>query len=662
MISLLVLLLAILVVLAAAYLPGYAAVRMLGGSPLLALALAPALGAAIGGMGAVAAAMIGLRWSLLPFALGAAVLIAACWGLRRVGLRLPATVLDGPLAPSRAVPLAPLWLTGALAIAVLPIAQQAGRPDAILERWDTLYHLSALEWIREGGDASSLHLGAVATTTGETSFYPAAFHALATLTPWGTTPVLLNGAVLALAVVPWVLGAALLARAVLPAIPWAPFAAATAAALIPAAPLDLWIHLSPIPNLTGFAAMTGALAGAAALWGALLKDPARSSSDRVGEGPVPAGRFSTSLAALAAVGLAGVGLGLLHPNVAVTALILLTVLTAVTGATSWRAHPALIAVPVLALLPVALLSYTPLGSQVTGFNGGLEVSWWLALGEVALGLLTVWPMALGVVLAVLWWPGLIVALRSSALRWLGIAWLVMTVIYLDAALDSPLNLSALYYRGQDRVAVPLAMLSAVLVVPGLRAWSQLLRGLGRDPREGRRRRLASPVVAVLVAAAVVAGLASIPARSDNAAKNLAPDYPGRGRFLQAEERELFEQEVPAMDPDGTVLASPFSGAAHLYAMFGQDVRLKVAGMAYSDLDRDLIYATEDAATDPASCRLLEENGIWYVYQEIQPYNRHKTSDSVNYAGTDLGTVLFHTDHSRMIQIDCDPGDGSYDPH
>src|SRR5699024_1366557 len=140
-----------------------------------------------------------------------------------------------------------------------------------------------------------------------------------------------------------------------------------------------------------------------------------------------------------------------------------------------------------------------------------------------------------------------------------------------------------------------------------------------------------------------------------------PIYPGRGRFLQAGERALFEQHVPRMDPDGTVRASPFSGAAHLYALFGQDVRLPVAGMAYTDLDRDLIYATEDAATDPADCRLLEENGIAYVYQELTPYNLHKTSDSVNLAGPDLGTVLFRTDHSRMIEIDCDPGDGSYDP-
>lgn len=643
MTPLLPLLLTILVVLAAAYLPGYVAVRTLAGSRLLSLALAPALAAAIAGISAVAASILGWRWSMLPFLLGAALLVGVAYGLRRLGVRLPATVLDGALSPRRAVPGGALWIVGALAVSLVPIAIKAGRPDAILERWDTLYHLSALQRIRETGDASTLHLGSVSNSAGDPSFYPAAFHALATVVPGVTTPTLLNGTVLALAVMPWILGIALLARALFPTTGWAPFAAAIAATLLPANPVDLWIHLSPIPNLSGFAALPGVLAAAAALWGALLP--------RLTVRPI--------LASLLVLGLAGVGLGLMHPNVAVTALILLTVLTAVTGAASWRRRPWLIAVPLLALLPVVLLSYTPLGSQVTGFNGGLVVQWWLALGEVVLGLLTVWPMALGVVPALLWWPGLVTAFRTAPWRWLAVAWVVIAVVYLDAALDSPLNLSTLYYRGQDRVSMPLAMLSAVLVVPGLQAWSRLLDRLRGG--SGAARRPATAATVILVIAAVVAALSSLPTRSDDAAKNLAADYPGRGRFLQADERALFEQYVPQMDQDGTVLASPFSGAAHLYAMFGQDVRLPVAGMAYTDLDRELIYATEDAATDPGSCRILEENGIHYVYQERMPYNRHATSDSLNYAGPDLGVVLFETSHSRMIQIDCDPGDGSYDP-
>ena len=145
----------------------------------------------------------------------------------------------------------------------------------------------------------------------------------------------------------------------------------------------------------------------------------------------------------------------------------------------------------------------------------------------------------------------------------------------------------------------------------------------------------------------------MPTRLDDAAKNLVADYPGRGRFLQADERALFEEHAPQMDPDGVILASPYSGAAHMYALYGLSVRLPVLGMSYSEEDRDLLYATEDAGTDPAACALLRDAGIRYVYQEWRPYQFHKTSDSVNLADQGLGTELFRTSHSRMIEVTCD---------
>src|SRR5699024_4456513 len=83
---------AAITVLAAAYLPGFAAVRLLGGSRWLALALAPALGAAVAGTAAIAAALVGLRWLLVPFLHGTAVLLVVRLGLRG---------LDGA-APDRA--------------------------------------------------------------------------------------------------------------------------------------------------------------------------------------------------------------------------------------------------------------------------------------------------------------------------------------------------------------------------------------------------------------------------------------------------------------------------------------------------------------------------------------------------------------------------------
>lgn len=264
------LLIAITVVLAAAYVPGYAIPRALGGARLLSLAAAPAVGAATAGLAALISPFLGIPWSLLPLLGVGTLLAAAALLLRRLGVRLPPTSLDGPLMPRRTVPLAPLCMLVALVISLGPIVVEGRRPDVVLERWDTLYHLSALQRIRETGTASSLDVGSVSSTVGEATAYPAAFHALASLVPGVPVPIVLNGAVLALALVPWVLGSALLARAVFPEVTWAPFAVAIGAAIVPAAPLDEWIYLSAIPNLVGFAALPGALAAVLALWQALL--------------------------------------------------------------------------------------------------------------------------------------------------------------------------------------------------------------------------------------------------------------------------------------------------------------------------------------------------------------------------------------------------------
>lgn len=642
LVDLLSLLLTIIIVLAAAYLPGYLAVRALRGTRPLALAAAPALGAALAGVSALAAAQLGMRWSLLPFLLGASLLVLGAWGLARVGILLPETALVERSSPRRRRPWVAIWLAGAIAVAIAPIAVQMRRPGAVLERWDTLYHLTALQRIRETGTASSLDLGSVSNTAGDATAYPAGFHALAALVPGIPTPIILNGAVLGLATVPWILGIALLAKTLYPKISWASSAAALVAVLIPATPLNLWVHLSPIPNLTGFAFLPGALAAGVALWGSLL--PRMVALPGAPSSPF----WKTAGPSLLLIAVAGLGLGLLHPNVAVTALILLTILTAMTGAPHMRGRPVLALIPIAAAAPVIVLHTTPLGSTVTGFVGGLQVPLWTALGEIVLGLHTVWPMALGVVIAALWWPGLVASFRSPE-RWIGVAWAGFAVLYLDAAVDSPLDLSALFYRGQDRLSMPLAMLSAVLVIPGLQRWARVLR---RRAADGSRAPLALPVAIALVVFACAAALTSIPVRSDNAAKNFAAEYGGRGRFLQQDELATWAEFSRDLDPEKKVLGSPFSGASHMYALHGQPAYLPVAGLSLTTADRNVIRSVPLAAASPAHCQNFLDRDIGYVYQEVRPYQFSPVYSPIDQDASGLGTVLFETDHSRLIEIDC----------
>lgn len=636
-------------VLVAVYVPGYAVARLAGAHRLLSLAIAPAIASAIAGITAILAGAAGLDWSLLPYGLGALAAAGAAWGLRRAGLELHGTALQERVPLLSVIPFGRWWTLGAAAIAVVPVAVAAGSADRVLERWDALYHLSALQRIRETGDASSLVIGSVSNSTADPTMYPGGFHALASLVPAAPIPVVLNASVLVLAMVPWVLGTAVLARAVWPRVRWASAAGAILAALAPASPLDLWAHLSPTPNLVGFSMMPGVLAAAVLLWRDVLRVVTVRMRRRAAHpelpAPLPLRRLLASLVMLATC---GIGLALMHPNVAVMTLIILAVLTGATGMPMWRRRPVLALAPVLALVPVAVLAWTPLASMVVGYGGGLVISWWAALGEIGLGLLTVWPMTIGVAIAILWWPGLVRTAASAPQRWLALAWLVVAILYFDAAVDSSWNLSALFYRGQDRIALPLTTLSILLAVPGLQVLSRLIARPGVPVRR-------TVVLAVTALAVAIAGT-SIPIRHADAAKNLAWEYPGRGRFLQQDEVEAFARVAPEIRGTGTILASPFTGASHMYALEGLDVYFPVAGMSGRPLDRELLQAAPLAATDPAACGLLEDSGIGYIYQDRRLYAYSATYDTLNTVQEDIGTVVFETDHSRLLKVDCSPED------
>lgn len=663
LIDLLLFIAAIASTLVLAYLPGYMCIRILRGSPLLAAAFAPAIGMAIAGLAAVGASLVGLRWGLMPFGLGCVGLMAVCAVARGAGVTLPHTRLEASLfafGSKRHVRARSVALLAALAICLVPLFIVARGPAAILERYDALFHLNALAFIRDRGDGSALSLNALTRTDLSAASYPAGFHDLASLVPIPSIPIALNGSVLALAVVPWIVGNALLAAVVFPRVRWAGPTAAIGAALIPASPVNLWIHLSPIPNLVGFAILPGLLAAAYALW-LTLEDatephaPSGILSTRTSKTPHPLSgwrKVASWVRPLVCMGgvafLALVGLALLHPNTAVTLLLLLGVLSAVRILRSPRQLRVLWVVPLLALAPYFAVAFTPIGARATGFSGGLKVPMSTALGEVFFGLLTVWPMPLGVAMALVWLPGIVVSVIRGE-RWLVACWAAVAILYLDAAVDSPLNLSALYFRGQDRLSIPLAMLSIALMIPGIELMSAWLH----KTVVGRDRGRAALVQGTAFVLALAAALSSIPFRDADAAKNLQPEYPGRGRFLQPGEHQEFASALPKMDPNLSILASPYSGAAHMYALEDANVYFPVAGMALSKKDRAVINAVPLAAFDADACALLEEAGIGYVYQERDLYQYDPAFNSLNMPLTaPPGPTVFETEHSRLVKVDC----------
>lgn len=615
------------------FIPGFLCARILNLPRWLALAVSPSFTSGVFGVGAIIGGYLGLRWSLwIALATTSAVLAIAA-GLRYLNVtftqdREPKTT-GTLLFPHPPNSLSALAVLGSAVISITPILAQMPGPDAVLQRWDALFHLNALAYIRKTGQGSTLDLGALSYTDGRTGIYPAGFHDIAALVPLESVPIALNGAVLAMSVMPWAYGMAALARAVWPRLTWAPAVASCLALLAPAAPFNEWVHLSPIPNLVGFAFFPGIAAFLIFEWRALL-------CMRLTRREVIASSF------LAIVAIAG--LALVHPNVLIALSVLSTVVT-FAGVLSRRKrgkrHAWLYLIPMLSAAPTIAIVLLP-GSAMTGkYVGGLVVPWWQALGEFGLGLLTVWPMAIGTGIWLLAWIGSWTFARRGSWTPL-LCGLVVAVLYLDAAVDSPMGLSALWYRGQDRISMLVTVVAIVFAIAGIahlhRYWL----------RSGHK------VLPVVITCALTATLvfSSIPTRSENAALNMDLDLPGRPRFFDTEEWEMLKSVGPSLDHTSILLASPFSGGSHLFAMSGQPVAFKAAGQQYTDETPRLIAAPLSATTDPSACQELRSHHIGYVYVDSMNYNYASGFDPLLTSRLPWGEPLAKTTHSALYKVNC----------
>lgn len=638
---------AVLCTLVIAYLPGTALARLLGISWRAATVAAPAITACVFGGGAIIVGLLQIPWNLLS-----AVVVTLLSCLIALGLgaalarihrsRHPGTTQDlgaaGPVRPLLPSPrMAWVVLVPAVLLAVAPILGSFGSPGQPLQRWDALFHLSALQWIQETGFATTLRFSALSTRDGSGGIYPAAFHDIAALVPMAPIPIVLNAATLVLALVPWLHGTMFLARALWPRLSWAPLASGAAAAIAPAIPLSEWIHLAAIPNLVAAAFLPGVLGVTVVGFRAVRLRLAGDGAARA----VPL---------LIAAALGAAGIGLVHPNVFIAMCLLVAAAGAASVLEQRRRRPRLsrlsAVVVLLALLPVLVIAALPASGVAGDFVGGLAISPARAVGELVLGLLTVWPMATGPLLWLLGYVGLWALLRRGSYV-LPVVLVVPVVLYMDAAVDSPLRLSALWYSGQDRISMFLTLLVCLLVVPGLAHLDRLVRRSAWPTR--RLLRLLGLVLCVLVA------VSTIGPRLEYAERNLDLERTGRPRYFDSAEYEMLREVTATMDHDRLLLASPFSGGAHLYGISGQNVSYPVAGMSPSPADDELMDDVLAAPDDPAACGRLLEAGVGYVYADTRPYNVGGNFLRLDQASPELGRVIGSTDHSMMIEVDCASG-------
>lgn len=475
---------------------------------LLLVALAPAIGAGVWAGASIAWGALGQTWSILAGVVVAVVVALVVWAVV-AWLRpdpLPRTTASGGLATVLAWAVIPATLLATL-LQLRRLTRAMGSPDAIAQSYDTVFHLNAVAFIVEGGNASPLAM-TMANPEASGTFYPTLWHALvalATSTTGAAIPVATNALVLVVMGVVWPASVLALARVIFGPSPLHLGVAALLAFAFPAFPNRFLSFGVLYPNLLAHALLPAVLA--------LV---------------IAAVRGGGRLAWLAPLGLAGLGtlgLGCAHPNGAIGLLVLAAfplgwrlvrwtrdswrhrgsrALPAV--GIAWAVTGGLVGVLIAAdrLLPMlaAMRQQVSWDTQLNRSEALADVLSLATPNAVMVGQ----PVSSGFpapILAALVLIGVIVALRTPALRWLPFAYATTAVLWVVAvSWRHPWRefLTGYWYGDQIRVAgllpilgIPLAVLGVVGVVR-----------LARVERWAWRTRLAA-VLAITAAGVVFMG-------------------------------------------------------------------------------------------------------------------------------------------------------------
>lgn len=627
------------------YLPGISLLSRTSLNSHLVIALAPALSLGFYGLLAVIFEILHISWSIKILAI---FLIALALGLAfELYKNLSETFKDklssfySKLTPQSLGITLFFILLGF--IVIFPILSYM-TPGAFLQRWDALFHLNGIQEINVTKQASSLTFGKLAYTDSRTSFYPAAFHALASLVAQigFSVPMVLNASAISLTLIPWVIGISALAFEAFKDQKIAAIAGALAL-IAPAVPLNEWVHLSPTANAVAFAALPGLLAGYLRFFAELTSSPSDISNQQSQK--AAASELSLNPFAWLLIGFLGsAGLALAHPNV-----LFIFLLLAGLHSFSTLLHAKNPQVKRFFWLPLGLLLsfgimfvFTWINKGPQHFQGGLIVSEARALIEIVFGLLTVWPMYLGVLIWFFTWLGVYLLLKQKQFTWPFLV-LVIAVLYYDAAVDSQLQLSGLWYRGQDRISMVFTMLAVLLASLGIFRSYNFLRSCQALKRLN--------IFTYFLVVGCLVGFSFFP-RQENSALNFDLSMEERARYFDQGELDQLLASLPKLKKDKEIFASPHSGAAHLYA-FEQAVTFKVLGQRLSSNHQELI-ALLPQLDKPEICQKYVNQNIEYVYFDSKPYASIFELKAFEVIPTQLPTaeLIFETEDSKLFKLTC----------
>lgn len=607
--------------------PGGAVIAMLRVRGFAAVALIPAISVSIISVSAIVGPWLGLPWGWWVPAIGTILVLAALFLLRRLIPALRTDRAGDTVGAERGLLRWGLLgaLVGAVAITVrfLIAVPNLG---AITQNYDTVFHLNAVRYVLDAGNASSWFVGEfVRPTAPAPAFYPGAWHALVSLVVQlsGTSIAVATNVVwLATAAVLWPLSLLLLTRALVGPRTVVLAAAGVLAASFSAFPYLLLYYGTAYPN-----ALSNALVPTGVALVLLLL--------RQGRSPMLSAPIAATLLILYLPGQA-----LSQPNGVFSIVFLLTPLLLLLVVrwlrTGFDASPFHGAKRLIGLLAVIVIGAVVLFSNPTirglfHWSHPKSMSFIEALWRSFLQFpLPTWVPA--IILTLLLLAGLYVLARSDQRKWMIFSFALTILVYALAVGSNNAFGNALiapWYGNPDRLAALMPIFGVPLAAVGL-SWlcTEVLRTPVRwrpwtaadDGGPGEVRRAPVPISAVVPATAILAALLLTAASPTLWQMNVrlaaayeVPATPDPAKQLDTDELALLEQLDQYTTEDAVLANNPWNGSSLAVALADREVLYPYMSMSTLDEDRELLSFRLDAiGTSPAVCAAAQRLGVTHL--------------------------------------------------
>lgn len=646
--------------------PGYAMGWALRVPARLRVFYAPLLTFALVAVSAIVLGKTGIAWSLISFVSVAVVLVAAAAGLMwLVGRRWPA--LASASWPGNDVPVA--WpVVGAVLGGFLVLHMTEDMvygPEAFSQSLDNSFHMNAIRWIQEHGDASSLTLGAVAAANQEPTFYPAGWHDFVSLiySTTGTsiatativTVLLASGILWPCSLVALSLSIPKLRRLQALAIP----AMICGFAAFPGLLLR-WGVL--FPNLLGYALLPSFVALMVYLVQVMVRREYSAS-------------LSLGLASL--VGLAG--LALVHPNAVVSAAAFAVPLLLAGVAQVLRSHELIArqkwvgSILLLAFLAGCVGAWRVLRPAEFASNTWSPI---LTEGEALYQFLFLGlengnqlgdkfnPSYLAGFLA-LWGAGYLLYKRRNL--WLIASWVLIGYLWIVSASvprgEFRLLMVGPWYTDHFRLAALVVFPSVILAGIGLGGFVEglLTWVVRRVPRAARLKVATAGIGVATVLVLAVAGLSSRVPSVQETTLAVSQEYRVTPTSVVLNQDEMnVINEIPKIVPKGDVIVNnPWDGSAYIYALADRHLTGYHFEFETSPKYSAIMHNLKDARTNPEVCREVNKyKAHWYVHLENQlnfgPDAQKNYDGLVAAIDTDVLTPVYSSGPMTLYRISaCD---------